>query len=320
MASRGCERVAYRGSPWRRCTTKWCAHSDLRRYGRTPGCAAILVCAERALVRHYCRMDVYALAGRPAEACGPSRLAKPPSGDGRARTRSDFHVPPLSNSHELGDMRSPCSPPCPPPGILPRKAAWGTSTGTSTGTGEVHNREDGTGRCRCMRANSDMHGGGKLPPPCDLRVRSDMPRGQDCAVAGLRANPVTCGGANLAPPCDLGFYQTADAPLARSGTENKPDNNGSAELAEPYDLGRCSGPQRRITESRCRCRRRSPATAPGRPPPNSSCGKRSTPCPRQAREANGTSTVPPIWRDRTTCANAPTPIAHTSVCRADLHH
>ena len=240
------------------------------------------MCAERALVCHHRRMDVYSRAVCPAEASGRSRLAQPPSGDARVRTRSDFHVPPLSNSHELGDIRSPCSLPCPPPGTLPRKAAWGTSTGTSTGTGGVHNREHGAGRCRCMRANSDMHGGGNLPPPCDLRVRSDMPRGQDCAVAGLRANPDICGGANLAPPRDLGFYGTTDAPLARSCTENKPDNNGSAELAEPYDLGRRSGPQRRITESRCRCRRRSPATAPGRPPPDSSCGERSTPCPRQA--------------------------------------
>jgi hypothetical protein len=30
--------------------------------------------------------------------------------------RSDFHVPALSNAHELGDIRSPCSLPCPPSG------------------------------------------------------------------------------------------------------------------------------------------------------------------------------------------------------------
>lgn len=125
---------------------------------------------------------------------------------------------------------------------LPGKAAWGTSSGTSTGTGGVHNREHGAHRCRCMWANSDMRGGGKLPPPRDLWVRSDMPRGQSWVVTSLRANPDSCGGANLAPPRDLGFYRTTDAPLARPGLENKPDNNGSAKLAGPYDLGRCSKP------------------------------------------------------------------------------
>jgi hypothetical protein len=81
-----------------------------------------------------------------------------------------------------------------PPGTLPRKAAWGTSTGTSTGTGGVHNREHGAGRCRYIWANSDIHGGGNSPPPCDLRVRSDMPRGQDCAVTGLRARACPVNG------------------------------------------------------------------------------------------------------------------------------
>jgi hypothetical protein len=125
---------------------------------------------------------------------------------------------------------------------LPGKAAWGTSSGTSTGTGGVHNREHGAHRCRCMWANSDMRGGGKLPPPRHLRVCSDMPRGQSWVVTSLRANPDGCGGAKLAPPRDLGFYRTTDAPLARPGLENKPDNNGSAKLAGPYDLGRCSKP------------------------------------------------------------------------------
>jgi hypothetical protein len=61
-------------------------------------------------------MEMYARAGRPLGASVRSMLAQPPSGDARARTRSDSPVPPLSNAHELGDMRSPCSPPCPPPG------------------------------------------------------------------------------------------------------------------------------------------------------------------------------------------------------------
>lgn len=98
---------------------------------------------------------------------------------------------------------------------MPRNAAWGTSSGTSTGTGGVHNREHEAGRQagRCMRANSDMRGGGKLPPPRDLRVRSSLPRGQSWAASSLWANPDSCGGANLAPPRDLGFYRTTDAPL-----------------------------------------------------------------------------------------------------------
>lgn len=237
-------------------------------------------------------MDVYARAGRPAAACGRSRLAKPPSGDARTRTRSDFHVPPLSNSHELGDMRSPCSAPCPPAGTYLERLHGGTSTGTSTGTGGVHNRKHGAGRCRCMRANSDMHGGGKLPPPCDLRVRSGMPRGQSWSFASLRANPDICGGANLAPPRDLEFYRTTDAPLGLFRLWRT--NRTTMVLPNWQDHTTWAGARGPIgiTGSRCRCRRRSPATAPGQPPPD----RDQEGDPRHAldrpRGGNRTSAVP----------------------------
>jgi hypothetical protein len=90
--------------------------TDLHGYARTPWCADTLVCAERALVRHPPRMDVYLRAGRPAGAGGWSPLAEP-RGHTHARARSDFFVPPVSNAHELGDMRSSCSLPCPPTGM-----------------------------------------------------------------------------------------------------------------------------------------------------------------------------------------------------------
>lgn len=89
---------------------------DLHRYVRTPWCADILVCAERALVRHPRRMDVYVRAGRPAGVSGWSPLAEP-RGHVHGRTRSDLFVPPVSNAHGLGGMRSPCSLPCPPTGM-----------------------------------------------------------------------------------------------------------------------------------------------------------------------------------------------------------
>jgi hypothetical protein len=42
------------------------------------------------------------------------------------------------SSHELGDMRSPCSTPCPPPQQRPGTPVRGTSSGTSSSTGPVH--------------------------------------------------------------------------------------------------------------------------------------------------------------------------------------
>jgi hypothetical protein len=71
------------------------------------------------------------------------------------------------------------------------------------------------------RDNSDMLGGGKLPPPYDLRVRSGMPRGRRRVADGIRANLDNCGGANLAPPCDLGFYLNDTRGTARSGPEEQ---------------------------------------------------------------------------------------------------
>lgn len=108
--------------------------------------------------------------------------------------------------------------------------------------------------------------------------RSGMPRGQSQPVASLRANPDSCGGANSAPPRDLDFYRTADAPLwPAPALENKPDNNGSAKLAGPYDLGRFLGPSTELLSPGVDVDVDHRATAPGWPPSDSGCGKRSTP-------------------------------------------
>lgn len=224
---------------WRRYTKKWCAHSDLRRYGRTPWCAAILVCAERALVRHHQRMEVYSKR-RPAS--GRSRLAQPPSGAARRRTRADFHVPSLSNAHELGDMRSPCSPPCPPlrtylervhggRQLVPRRVQVAC---TIASMGQTGADASGLTRTCAVVANCHHRATCGFAPTCRAVTAGRSP------ASG--ANPDTCGGANLAPPRDLAFYRTTDTPLARSRSGNKPDNNGSAKLAEPYDLGRYPSP------------------------------------------------------------------------------
>jgi len=214
---------------------------DLHGYVRTPWCADTLVCAERALVGHPRRMDVCVNAGRPVGAGGSSPLSQR-RGHARARARADFHVPPLSNAHELGDMRSSCSPPCPPPGTCPERLCGGRQVVPRRVQVACTIASMGQAGAGVRGANSDMRGGGKLPPPRDLRVRSHMPRGWSWATTNLRANPDMRGGANLAPPRDLGFYRTSDAPLARSRTGEQTDNNGSARLAGPYDLAGARGP------------------------------------------------------------------------------
>lgn len=216
---------------------------DLRGYVCAPWCADSLVCAERALVRHPRRMDVYTRAGRPAGGGGWSPLAELRD-HAHARARSDFFVPPVSNAHELGDMRSSCSLPCPPNRNACGRATWGTSRGTSTGTGGVHNREHGqagAGACGLTRT---------------------------CAVVANRPHRATCGfaparlGSEGQLSLSLGLIRAAavvpiwhhrvtlgSTELRRvavcDGLENKPDNYGSAKLAGPYDLDGCVRRQRR---------------------------------------------------------------------------
>jgi hypothetical protein len=171
-------------------------------------------CARRSSSTHGCVRTT----GRPAEASGWSRPTQPPVGRCPRTNTLRFRRSASEQCSRVGGHVFALFTAMSPTRNVPVKAAWGTSPGTSTGTGGAHNRNHGVGRCRCIRANSDMRGGGKLPPPRDLRVRSHMPRGWSWAVVSLRANPDSCGGANLAPPRDLGFYRTTDAPLARSWT------------------------------------------------------------------------------------------------------
>jgi hypothetical protein len=178
---------------------------DLHGYVRTPWCADILVCAERALGGHPRRMNVCARRSSPGRG-QRVEAAEPTAGPCPCASARRFPRSASEQCSRVGGHAFVLFAAMSPTRNVSGKAAWGTSSGTSTGTGGVHNREHGAGKCRCMRANSDMRGGGKLPPPCDLRVRSSLPRGQSWAASSLRANPDSCGGANLAPPRDLGFY------------------------------------------------------------------------------------------------------------------
>jgi hypothetical protein len=279
------------------------------------------VCAERALVRHHRRMDVYARAGRPAEACGRSRLAQPPSGDARVRTRSDFHVPPLSNSHELTFVRPvhrhvPHPEPCPERlrggrQLVPRRVQVACTivsmgqagagacglTRTCTAVAICHHRATCgfAPTCHAIRtAPSPSPASGLIRTPAVVPIwhhrvtwGSTEPTTRHWPVPARRTNRTT-----MVLPNWQNHMNWEDAPGPSAGL-----------LSPGVDVGTDHKPPHPDDRRPIRVAESDPRHALDRP-----------------REANGTSTVPPIWRDRTTCANAPALIAHASVCRADLHH
>lgn len=216
---------------------------DLHGYVCTPWCAGNWVCAERALVGHPRRMDVCVHAGRPVGAGGSSPLSQP-RGHAHARARADFHVPPPSNAHELGDMRSSCSPPCPPPGtclerllggrqVVPRRVQVAC---TIASVGQA-----GAGICGLTRtcaavANCHHRATCGFTPTCRAVGAGPLPTSgliRTTAVVPIWHHRMTWG--STEPPTRH---------WAVPALENKPDNNGSAKLAEPYDLGRRPRPHR----------------------------------------------------------------------------
>ena len=188
-------------------------------------------------------MDVYVRACSPVRVGGSSPLSQP-RGHAHARARADFHVPPLSNAHELGDMRSSCSPPCPPPGTCLERLLGGRQV--------VPRRV----QVACTIASMEQAGA----VVCGLT--------RTCAVVANCYHRATCGFAptcravRAGPPPASGLFRTvavvpiwhhrvtwgSTGPPLRHwpipGLQSKPDSNGSAKLAGPYDLGRRPRPHR----------------------------------------------------------------------------
>lgn len=297
-----------------RCPLRRLRDGDTRRGG-----VRILTCADMAAhpgVRpSWCAQSVRSFATIAAWMCtraqatwrSGSRLAQPLSGDVRARTRSDSHVPALSNIHELGDICSPCSPPCPPPGTCPERLHGGrqlvprrvqvactiasmgqTGAGTSgltrtcTVVANCHHRATCgfAPTCRAVRtAPSPASGLIRTPavvPIWHHRVTwgSTKPPTRHWPVPARRTNRAT-----MVLPNWQNHMTWADAPGPSTGLLS-PGVDVGADHQPPHPDGRHPI---RVAES-------DPHHALDRP-----------------RDTNRTSTVPPIWRDRTNCANAPVP-------------
>lgn len=189
-----------------------------------------------------------------------------------ARAGSDFYDSGALNVHELGDIRSPCSRPCPPPGKCLERPHGG------------HQRVPRQVQVACTIANMGQAGtdGCGLTRTCAVVA--------NCHHRGTCGFAPTCRAVKAGQPPASGLIRTAAVvpiwhhrvtwastePSTRHwpipAPENRPDKNGSAKLAGPYDLGKCSRPHRDYW-ARCRCRRRSSATRPGRPPPAASYGR-----------------------------------------------
>lgn len=153
----------------------WCAHSDLVIHRAHQKVCGHLVCAKRALVRHPRSMEASPRAGRAgnARACRPNVELGRRAGD-RATRRSQCaggRSHPRVGGHTFS-LLSTMSPTQEAPG----NGGWGTSISTSRSTCPLHNGERGTGRRPHRRDDPDMRGGGRLPPPRDLRVLAGVQR------------------------------------------------------------------------------------------------------------------------------------------------
>jgi len=148
------------------------------------------------------------------------------------------------HAHELGDMRSPCSPPCPPPGTHPiwphgghqRVPRQVQATYAIASRGQAGAAVRGLTRTCAVVANCHHRATCGFAPACRAARPGLSPASgliRTSAVVPIWHHRVTWG--STEPP-------TRHWPAP--GLENKPDNNGSAKLAEPYDLGRRSGPLR----------------------------------------------------------------------------
>jgi hypothetical protein len=239
--------VSAAGTAGRRSGVRTCLHGC----ARTPWCADILVCAKRALVRHSRRMDVYVRAGRQVEVGRWSPLVQ--SWGYATHERAPVStIWWLAMSTSWGTCSSPCSRSCPPPGTCLERPHGGRQrvprqvqvVCTIANMGQAGTDGCGLTRTCAVVANCHHRGTCGFAPTCRA-VRAGPPPAsgliRTAAVVPIRHHRVTWG--STEPP-------TRHWPIP--ALENKPDNNGSAKLAGPYDLGRYPGPPRRITESRCR--------------------------------------------------------------------
>lgn len=163
----------------------------------------------------------------------------------RERAHSSFDVCSVGHAHELGDMRPPWSPPCPPPETCPEMLHGGRRV--------VHRRVQAPCTIASMRrTGADAHGlirTSAVVASCHHRVTSRFAPAPPSTIQVWRSPslglirtvavvPIWHHRMNWLPAVTDESQTTGQDP------GDKRENNGSADLAGPYDLHKRSGAEK----------------------------------------------------------------------------
>ena len=154
----------------------------------------------------------------------------------RERAHNGFDVCSIGHAYELGDMRPPCSPPCPPPVIRPETLHGGRRV--------VHRRVQAPYTIASMRRTGTDGRGitrtSAVVANCHHRVTSRFATApssfrawRSTSLGLIRTDavvPIWHHRMNWLPAVTAASQTTSQDPA------DKTENNGSADLAGPYDL------------------------------------------------------------------------------------